>query len=105
MSQENLTPEEMLLKIYKSTEKTRRYILWIKIFSFIKLLFIIIAILLLIIYLPPYINKLMTDYQSLLNSVDGLQNMQNNMSGGDINSLLDQLKGGGLNFGDLLKGK
>ncbi|MFC1622530.1 hypothetical protein ACFL1Y_00850 [Patescibacteria group bacterium] len=70
MEKEKLTQEELLWKIYESTEKTRKYILWGKILSIIKILIIVIPIVLAIIYLPPYIEKVTAPYQELLETTN-----------------------------------
>jgi uncharacterized BrkB/YihY/UPF0761 family membrane protein len=94
---ENLTTEELLWKIYKNTEKTRRYIFWGKIMSLIYLLLIIIPIILAIIYLPPMLEKVLQPYQSLLNKTNQSSDLLNQLkdlpaNGLDLNSLLEVYK-------------
>lgn len=52
------SPEELLLKIYESVEKTRKYILWSRVFSVIKIIIILIPLILAFKFIPSYINKL-----------------------------------------------
>lgn len=64
---------ELLEEILAQTEKTRRYLLWLKILGIIKVLIIVTPIVLGIIYLPPFIRKIIEDYK---NVVPGLERMQ-----------------------------
>ncbi len=80
----NLTQEELLWKIYESTEKTRKYILWGKIFSFLKILVIIILFVLAIIYLLPYVEKILVPYQELLQTNKNGQDILKNINLEDL---------------------
>ena len=66
MNKKNLTTEELLWKIYESTEKTRKHLMWSRVFSVIKILIIVIPIVLAIILIPPYIDKITKPYENLL---------------------------------------
>lgn len=89
----NLTPEQLLLKIYENTEKTRKYIMWGRVMAFIYLLLIIVPLILAVIYLPPLLSNVIEPYKELLGDdpkatklleqIDKLQN-----SGLDLNNLL-----------------
>jgi len=74
-NKQNLTQEELLWKIYKSTEKTRRYILWLKILSVIKVIIIVVPIVLAIIYLPPLLENALKPYKELLGADSQGQNV------------------------------
>ncbi len=56
----------LLLKIYADTRKTRRYIMFGKIISFIYLILIIAPIIFAVIYLPPLLKNVVQPYQELL---------------------------------------
>lgn len=58
----------LLEAIYRNTEKTRKYIFWGKVMSFVYLLLILAPIVLAIIYLPPLIGSAIGPYKELLNS-------------------------------------
>jgi len=83
----NLTQEEILWKIYESSEKTRKYLMWNRILSFIKILIIIIPIILAIIYLPPLIQNAISPYQELLGEVQTGKNAVQNLN---LNDLIQQ---------------
>ncbi len=85
----NLSQEEILQKIYESTEKTRKYIMWGRVLSFIKILIIIIPIILAIIYLPPLIKNAVQPYQELLETSNQGKNILQNFN---LNDLLKQYK-------------
>ncbi len=82
---QNLSSEEMLEKIYENTLKTRKYIVYLQVLSVIKTIIIIIPIVLAIIYLPPYFEKISEPYRELLKTTSGLQQDLN------INNLNDLL--------------
>lgn len=79
--------QEYLKAIYKSTEKTRKYILIGRIISVIYLLFIIIPLILAAIYIPPLLKPYLLQYQTLMNTSQSLPNIEVSPD------LLDQLKG------------
>lgn len=93
---ENLSNEELLWKIYQSTERTRRYIFWGKIMSLIYILLIIIPIILAIIYLPPMMQNILEPYQELLNS-------GSSVSGAAGDKLNNLLKDSNFNLNQLLE--
>lgn len=62
-----LSQEILGLAIY-----IKKYIVWQKIFSYLKLLVIIVPLALAFIYLPPFIRD---SYQTLLQSLNGLQGL------------------------------
>jgi hypothetical protein len=92
---ENLSTEELLWRIYRSTERTRRYILWGRIMSVIYVLLIIIPLILAIVYLPPMLGNVLAPYQELLNS-------GSNASGATTNQLNSLLKNNNLNLNQVL---
>lgn len=95
--EKNLTQEELLWKIYKSTEKTRKYILWGRVMSLIYLLLIVVPLILAFIYLPPLVKNAIGPYQELLqgssaqpsNLLQGLEK-----SGLDMEGIFKNLKSG-----------
>jgi hypothetical protein len=93
---ENLSTEELLWKIYKSTERTRHYILFGRIISFIYFLLILIPIVLAIIYLPPMMQNVLEPYKAILN----LDTKNSSVSADQINNLL---KSNNLNLNQLLE--
>ena len=58
--------KEILDEIKVQTEKTRKYIMWGKIMTFIYFILIVAPIVLAIIYLPPIIEEAVGPYKSLL---------------------------------------
>ncbi len=74
---------ELTEKIYQLTKKTNKYIFWQKIFGILKLLIIVVPIVLGILYLPPLMKDLWSQYQNILgigqqvdpNNID-LENIQ-----------------------------
>ena len=85
----NLTQEELLWKIYESTEKTRKYLLWARVLSFLKLIIIVVPIVLAIIYLPAYINKIAEPYRELLQTTQSGQDSLKNLN---LQELINQYK-------------
>lgn len=86
---EKLSQQELLWKIYESTEKTRKYIMWGRVLSVVKILIVVIPIVLAIIYLPPYIGKLLAPYQELM---QGTQDKTDFLKDIDLKNLnLDEL--------------
>lgn len=63
---QNLSQDELLLEIYKNTHKTQKYIVYLQILSVIKTIIIVVPIILAIIYLPPYFEKISAPYRELL---------------------------------------
>ena len=61
--EENLRLTEEVLKL---TKKINNFVLWSRIFSFLKILIIIVPIVLGIIYLPPLLKDVLGPYQELL---------------------------------------
>ncbi|MBU4360600.1 hypothetical protein KKA66_01990 [Patescibacteria group bacterium] len=86
---QNLTQEELLRKIYENTEKTRKYLMWNRIFSIIKIAVIVIPLILAIMYLPPLLENVFAPYKELLNTTQEGKNMLESL---DINSLLKMYK-------------
>ncbi|HOY55980.1 MAG TPA: hypothetical protein PLH37_00930 [bacterium] len=92
-NKQDLTPEEILWKIYETTEKTRKYILWGRVMSFIYIFLIVAPMILAIIYLPPLLSNIVGPYKELLGSDPKTQKILNNIptaSDGtvDVNKLL-----------------
>ncbi len=63
----------LLEQILEQTEKTRKYLLRLKILGVLKVLLIATPIILAIIYLPPVVRKFIEDYKSF---VPGLERIQ-----------------------------
>jgi hypothetical protein len=98
---ENLSNEELLWRIYKSTERTRHYILWGRVISFIYFLLIVVPIILAIIYLPPMLNNVLEPYKGLIN-LDATK-LDLTSSANTQQKLNDLLKSNGLNLNQLLE--
>ena len=82
MSQGNFSSEGKIIKlleenlkynkeIYEICKKTNRYIFWIRIWSIVRILLIVVPVILAIIYLPPLIKSYIAPYQELLKSTGG----------------------------------
>lgn len=66
---ENLKVSQEILSL---TKYIKKYIVWQKIFSWIKLFLIVIPIILAFIYLPPFLKDFSASIQGLVESVNGL---------------------------------
>lgn len=79
--------------ILRSTEKTRKYMRWMQVASFLRLIIFIIPLVLAILYIPPFLLKLSKTF--------------GNLYGGEQFNILEQLKNpvGGLkiNIEDIKK--
>ena len=62
----------ILKNILEQSQKTGRYLLWLKILSILKILIIIAPIVLAIIYLPPFIKKAVDKYQDVVPGLEGV---------------------------------
>lgn len=91
---QNLTPEQMLQKIYENTEKTRKYILWGRVMSLIYLILIVAPLILAILYLPPMLENIITPYKELLGE---------DPKANKLLEQIDKLEKGGLDLNQLLK--
>ena len=83
-------------QIYASTEKTRRYIFWGQIFSFFKIVIIVVPLVLGYMFIQPYLKSALGTYTSLLGGGDGSTD-SSNPSGGTMDLLkqLQELQKGG----------
>lgn len=72
-------------KIQASVEKTEKYIFWMKVLNFIKVLLIAIPLVLALIYLPPAVQKLAATYQDIFSTVDNLKS--GNLDASDVHLL------------------
>lgn len=80
---------ELLVKIYKQGEKTRKYILFGRIVNAIYLFIIIGGIILGATLLPPLVKSAVEPYQQLLNTSNNMSNIDmNSLNGQSINDLL-----------------
>ncbi len=84
--EENLALNE---EIYKMVKKINRFVIWQRIFGFLKILIIIVPIVLGILYLPPILKELLGQYQSILGLGQDAQNL--NPQNIDLNSLSPSL--------------
>jgi len=91
--EQKLTPEELLLKIYENTEKTRKYILMGRILSLIYILMIVVPIILAVVYLPPMLERAFKPYEELFS----------NSKSQEVMGQLEALKDGGFDLDSLLK--
>ena len=60
------TQNELLQEIYKNSLKTKKYIFWGRVMSFIYLLLVLVPLILAVIYLPPFIENTIGPYKELL---------------------------------------
>lgn len=91
---QNQSLEQLLVKIYENTEKTRKYILWGRVMSLIYLILIILPLILAVIYLPPMIQNIVTPYKELLGDDPKAKNLLQQ---------LDKLQNSGLDLEQLMK--
>ncbi len=80
--------QKLLQEILVNTEKTRKYIFWGRVMTFIYLLIILAPIIFAIFYLPPLIEQFMGPYQELLS---GAQAGNDKISPELINQIQDLL--------------
>jgi len=87
---------ELTKEIHEMTKKMSRYLFWQQIFSVLKLLIIIVPIVVGIIYLPPLLKNLMSQYQELLGIGNLNENAGNLLEGGvgdlDLSEIKKMLK-------------
>ncbi len=76
---------ELLEKIAESTKKTQRYILVGRILSIIKILIIITPIILAVIYLPPFVSKMIDKYQKVIPGLENIEEFIEQYTPGQIN--------------------
>jgi len=81
---------ELTEEIHRMVKSIKSHIFWQNVFSFLKILIIVVPIIIGIIYLPPLLKGVFQQYQSLLGGGDGLNPES---SGGNL--LKSLLKGGG----------
>jgi hypothetical protein len=81
---------ELTEEIHKMVKSVKRYMLWQNIWSFLKILIIVVPITIGIIYLPPLLKDVFKQYQNLL----GVENALN-LGSGVSNPLESLLKGSG----------
>ncbi len=69
-SPDALNQQELLLAIYKTSQKINRQLRRNFIISIIKLLFLVAPIVVAFIYLPTYFNRLYNDYSTILETLE-----------------------------------
>lgn len=79
----------ILKDILKQSQKTGRYLLWLKVLSILKILIIVAPIVLAIIYLPPFIKKAADKYKDVMPGLDGVWER---LGGGQINQEYNKIK-------------
>lgn len=78
---------ELLINIYKQTEKTRKYILFGRI---VNALYLLLIVGLGITLLPPLVKNVVGPYQELLNTSNNLNNINvDSLNSQSINDLLE----------------
>lgn len=60
---------EMTQEIFKMTKSIKSYLLWQRVYGFIKFVIIIVPLVLGVIYLPPILKNLFGQYQGLLDLI------------------------------------
>ena len=83
---------ELQRRIYESTERTRKYIVWGQVLGVIKILVIVVPLIWGVVLLKPYLQTALGAYGELLGTPS-----QNSGNGG----LLQQLKNSGIDAEDL----
>jgi len=79
--------------ILASTEKTRKYMHWMRAMSALRILIIVIPIVLAILYIPPFLNKLYETFGQLYGGEQfNIINQLKNPSGSGLNVSIDQIK-------------
>ena len=53
---------ELLERIYDSTEKTRRYLFWIKVLNIIKVIVVFLSLISVLVYMAPLLKKVLDLY-------------------------------------------
>lgn len=79
-------------EIYQQTKYIKNYVFWAQIFGVLKILIIVVPIILAIIYLPPILQDLFSQYKGILGVPTGetgslLQGLFGGAGGLDLNSL------------------
>jgi len=72
---ENLLKQNLRLShdIYESVEKTRKYILWLKIFNIIKIVLVLLPLVIALIFLPKLISTYLGEYTSILDQLNSVK--------------------------------
>lgn len=78
--------------IYEQTKKTNRRLTIMAIGSYLRLLLILVPLIFVLIYLPPYIKGLLNTYGSLLGGTDANGNFMDS-----LDTIIKDYKGGGVN--------
>ena len=89
---------ELTEEIHRMVKSIKSHIFWQNVFSFLKILIIVVPIIIGIIYLPPLLKGVFQQYQSLLGGGDGLNLESGGLGGleGSGGNLLESfLKGSG----------
>lgn len=78
--------------ILRSTEKTRKYMRWMQVMSFLRVLIIVIPLVLAILYIPPFLSSLSDTFGKLYGGeqFNILEQLKNPAGGANLN--LDQIK-------------
>jgi len=77
LMEENL---RLTKEIYAMSKYMKRFVIWNQIFGVIKILLIAIPLILGIMYLPPLLNQVMSQYQDLLGMTQKAENSQDVLS-------------------------
>lgn len=59
--------EELIGEVHLLTKKIKQYLLFTKVMTILKVIFIVVPIILAVIYLPPILKNFLSPYQKLLN--------------------------------------
>ncbi|MBI5077247.1 hypothetical protein HZB94_02615 [Candidatus Falkowbacteria bacterium] len=86
-------------EVKAAVKKIQRYVLWQQIFSWIKLVIIVVPIVLAVIYGMPLFKQAISAYQGLMGKVDAIKGVNNGPAG--IMKIFEELEKGGLKNGTL----
>ena len=64
---------KLLEELLAQAEKTRKSLLWIRLLGLLKVILIVSPIILGLIYLPPFVKKLIDDYKTVLPGLEKIE--------------------------------
>jgi len=92
---------ELNSEIFKMVKYIKKYIFWQKIWGVLKVLIILVPIILSIIYLPPFLNKVFSQYKGLFEGVGVLKDVTSNIpEDSDLGSIMKSMKNEEINKGE-----
>jgi len=70
---------ELSEKVLEKVKYIKRYVIWQKVFGWVKLFLILIPLLIGLFYLPPLLKQLTQTYQDILSTQGSVANQLNNL--------------------------